>query len=119
MDVYTEFIAWLTYAKAEMALAEIEEERCANNLKVAESFALIGQWDSASKGDRITLAKARRDIDPKVIAATDDHLKSRAYRKLVESMYDRCDRGAQLVSRELSRRISLLPKERANSRWSA
>jgi len=119
MDLYTEFMSWVSYAKAELTLAEIDEEKCANALKLSEAHALIGQWNADAKGDRVTLAKARRDIDPSVVSATESHLNSRAYRKLVESMFDRCERGAQLISRELSRRISLAPKERMNSRFSA
>lgn len=116
MSLYGEFMAWLSYAKAELVKAEIEEERTANNCKVIEATILIGQWGSA-KGDTVTLAKARRDTDPEVIEAQDLHLTSRAYRKLVESVYDRCERGTQLLSRELSRRISTSPQERRQARY--
>lgn len=117
MNLYTEFMSWVSYAKAELTLAEIEEDRCANVLKVKEAFGLIGQWSMDAKGDRVTLAKARRDTDPEVVEATEEHLTARAYRKLVDSMFDRCERGAQLISRELSRRISLSPKDRASNRY--
>lgn len=117
MDLYTQFMAWVSYSKAELTLAEIEEDRCANSLKVKEAFGLIGQWSADAKGDRVTLAKARRDTDPAVISATEDFLTAKAYRKLVDSMFDRCERGAQLISRELSRRISLAPKERSGNRF--
>lgn len=119
MILYGEFMSWVNYAKAELTLAEIDEDRCANQLKVKEAFGLIGQWSAEAKGDRVTLAKARRDTDPEVIAATEAHLTAKAYRKLVESMFDRCERGAQLISRELSRRISLTPKDRMAHRYSA
>lgn len=117
MDLYTQFMAWVNYAKAELTLAEIEEDKCANDLKVKEAFGLIAQWSTEAKGDRVTLAKARRDTDPDVIASTEAHLTAKAYRKLVDSMFDRCERGAQLISRELSRRISLSPKDRASHRY--
>lgn len=119
MDLYTEFMEWVNYSKAELTLAEIEEEKTAHSLKMSESSALISQWSADAKGDRVTLAKARRDVDPVVVAASEAHLNARAYRKLVESMFDRCERGAQLISRELSRRISLAPKERMHGRFSA
>jgi hypothetical protein len=116
MKLYGEFMAWLSYAKAELVKAEIDEERTANNCKVTEAQILIGQWGNA-KGDTVTLAKARRDTDPDVLKAQDLHSISRAYRKLVESVYDRCERGTQLLSRELSRRISSSPQERRQARY--
>ncbi len=69
--------------------------------------------------DRVTIAKARRDIDSRVTSQQDEHRQARAYRKLVESVFDRCERGAQLLSRELSRRIGLHSKETRGSRFSA
>lgn len=116
MSLYAEFMAWISYAKAELVKAEITEERQANNCRVLEAEVLIGQWSDSAKGDTVTLAKARRDTNPRVISQQEQHLNARAYRKLVESVFDRCERGAQLMSRELSRRIGLSPKEARNAR---
>lgn len=119
MDLYTEFMSWVSYAKAEMVNAEIAEEREANFLRVLEAKVLIEQWGAEAKGDRVTIAKARRDIDSRVVSQQDEHRQARAYRKLVESVFDRCERGAQLLSRELSRRIGLHSKESRGGRFSA
>lgn len=116
MNTYSEFMAWLSYAKTELVVAEIEEERCANNLRLVEAQTLIGQW-SGEKGDTVTLAKARRDTDASVLEMQDKHLGARAYRKLVESVFERCERGTQILSRELSRRISTAPQERRLHRY--
>ena len=110
MDTYREFMAWVSYAKAELVKAEIDEEREANTCRVVESQVLIEQWGAEAKGDRVTIAKARRDIDPRVTAQQEEHRKARAYRKLVESVFDRCERGSQLLSRELTRRVSAAPR---------
>lgn len=117
MDTYSEFMSWVSYAKAEMVTAEIAEEREANFLRVLEAKVLIEQWGAEAKGDRVTIAKARRDIDSRVVAQQDLHRQARAYRKLVESVFDRCERGAQLLSRELSRRIGLHSKESRGGRY--
>lgn len=119
MSSYNEFMAWVSYAKAEFVQGEMAEERALHALKMVEAEKLINQWDAESKGDRVTLAKARRDIDPDVVAAQEKVLEARAYRKLVESLFDRCDRGSQVLSRELSRRIGLAPRERSQSRYGA
>lgn len=117
MSLYGEFMAWVSYAKAELVNAEIAEERQANNCRVVEARVLIGQWSDSAKGDTVTLAKARRDVDSTVIAQQEEHLKSRAYRKMVEAVFERCERGAQVLSRELSRRISIAPQERRQGRF--
>jgi len=119
MELYAAFMAWVSYAKADMVLAEVSEERESNNCRLVEAKVLIEQWGADAKGDRVTIAKARRDIDPRVTSQQQKHLEARAYRKLVESVYDRCERSAQLLSRELSRRISITPKDNRLQRFSA
>lgn len=119
MDIYREFMAWVSYAKSELVKAEIEEERENNSCRVLESKVLIEQWSAEAKGDRVTIAKARRDIDSRVIAQQEEYRKARAYRKLVESVFDRCERGSQLLSRELTRRVSSSPRDRRNDRFNA
>jgi len=116
MNKYSEFMAWLSYSKTELVVAEIDEERCANNLRLMEAQTLIGQW-SGEKGDTVTLAKARRDTDTQVLEMQDKHLGARAYRKLVESVFERCERSTQILSRELSRRISTAPQDRRLHRY--
>lgn len=117
MELYSHYISWVSYAKAELVKAEIEEESQANYSRVMESRVLIEQWGDEAKGDRVTIAKARRDIDPRVIGLQEEHRKARAYRKMVESVFDRCERGAQLLSRELTRRVSNTPKFSRNDRF--
>lgn len=117
MNLYAEFMGWVSYTHAELIKAEIDEDRKAHFLKVTEAKAIIDQTVEKVKGDTVTLAKARRDIDEHVLDAQDDYLESRAYRKLTETVFERCERGAQVLSRELSRRIGLAPKEYKNARY--
>ena len=112
MSVYSETVAWVNYAKAELAKAEILEEGALSALRQTEAEALLDQWDSVNKGDRVTMAKARRDIDPLVVEHHHRHLQARAYRKMVDTVFDRGERNANVLSRELSRRISVAPTER-------
>lgn len=119
MEFYTLFMSWVSFAKADMVIAEIDEERAANDLKLLEAKTLISQWGDKEKGDTVTLAKARRDTNPEVVEAQRIYSEKRAYRKLVESVFERCERGAQVISRELSRRISLAPQERRQGRYTA
>jgi hypothetical protein len=54
-----------------------------------------------------------------VVAQQESYQAARAYRKLVETMFDSCERGAQLLSRELSRRIGLGGKDNRMARYTA
>lgn len=107
MNCYSEFIAWANYAKSVLVQAEIEEEQAEHDLKIVEAQSLIEDWNTNPKKDTVTAAKARRDIDATVVDARQKLLNARAYRKLLESVYDRCERSATVLSRELSRRIGL------------
>jgi hypothetical protein len=111
MELYTDFMAWLVFAKAQLVQAEITEERERNILEYLQSSVLIEQWGDKAKGDLVTVAKAKRDVDPKIVDQIEIHMQKRAYRKLVDTVFDRCERGAQVVSRELSRRIGMSGKE--------
>jgi len=119
MESYREFVAWVSFSKAELVKAEIAEEYAAHMAKITEAECLIGQWSNDTKSDRVTLAKARRDIDPKVVAQQEALLAARAYRKLADAMFDRCERGAQLLSRELTRRVGGGQRDNRNARLTA
>lgn len=117
MALYSRFMAWVSYTKGELVSAEIAEDRAMHNLKVTEAHAIIVQTSDKVKGDTVTLAKARRDVDPAVLMAQDKYLEARAYRKLTEVLFEGCERGAQVLSRELSRRIGLAPKENRQAKY--
>lgn len=110
-------MAWVSYTKAELVKAEIVEDRKAHVLKVTEAKAIIDQTVEKVKGDTVTLAKARRDLDPYVLEAQDEYLEARAFRKLTDTVFERCERSAQVLSRELSRRIGLSPKDSRQARY--
>lgn len=119
MDLYSEFMSWVSYAKGQLVKAEIDEDKEANLCRVTEARVLIEQWGADAKGDRVTIAKARRDVDNRVITQQESYQNARAYRKLVEALFESCERGAQLLSRELSRRIGLHSKESRVGRFGA
>lgn len=119
MELYSMFMAWVSYAKAELVKAEIDEDKESNLARILEARVLIEQWGADAKGDRVTIAKARRDVDERVVLQQEKYQNARAYRKLVEALFEGCERGAQLLSRELSRRIGLHGKEQRTSRFGA
>ena len=118
MSLYSQMVSWVNYAKAEVVQAEVIEENTLSALRQTEAVALISQWDDTNKGDTVTMAKARRDVDPEVVDCGDKHREARAYRKMVDTVFDHCERNAMVLSRELSRRISMTPVER-RLQWTA
>ena len=108
MNKYAEFVAWANYAKSVLVQAEIEEEQAEHDLKLVEAHSLIEEWSvTTAKKDTVTAAKARRDLSENVVGARQRLLNARAYRKLIDSVYDRCEKSGAVLSRELSRRIGL------------
>lgn len=112
MKYYAQYTAWLNYAKSQLVLAEIAEESFSNDLDFAKATTLINQWDTKIKGELVTIAKAKSSVSETVVSAQNAYTKARAYRKLVDTVFDRCERGSHLLSRELSRRISIVPHEK-------
>jgi hypothetical protein len=107
MALYAEYVAWTSYAKAQLVLAELEEEKELDRVEALSAMKMLsGSADPNAKGDTVTMLKARRDSDPAYLAAKQDHRQARAYRKLIDTVFDRCERSTSLLSRELSRRIS-------------
>jgi len=119
MSLYSEFMSWVNYAQAQLIAAEIVEERELNTFEYTKACTLIEQWGNKIKGELVTIAKAKRDVEDKVQKQQEAYTQARAYRKLVETVFERCERGAQVLSRELSRRISLAPKENRAARFIA
>jgi hypothetical protein len=115
MSLYTEVVAWVNYSKAELSKAEISEEGSLAALKHIETVVLL-QYGDTNKSERVTMAKARRDVHPEVMDKRGTYQQSRAYRKLVSTVFDRGERNTSVLSRELSRRISVAPNER-RTQW--
>ena len=115
MYLYTEVVSWVNYSKAELSKAEISEEESLATLKHIETVILL-QYGETNKSERVTMAKARRDVHPEVMDKRVTYQQARAYRKLVSTVFDRGERNTSVLSRELSRRISVAPNER-RTQW--
>ena len=107
MEYYGEFVAWSSYSKAQLVLAEMQEERELDRLENLSAVTLLGMHDPTAKGELATIMKARRDADPQIVHQKEAHRTAKMYRKLVDTMFDRCERSSQFLSRELTRRLSM------------
>jgi hypothetical protein len=116
MEHFAEMTAWSGYLAVQVACAQIDERTVDRVLELAEAQALISNWGGGS-GDRVTVAKAQRSLDPYVQHQRERQAETHAYRKLVEVLAANVDRDAALISRELTRRTSTAPVNRRAERW--
>jgi hypothetical protein len=112
MNLFSEFVAWQNYFDQHSVELEIHEAQAASAKQIAEARAM-----SLSKEKLVARQKADTLSDPDVQRKETDWLMARASRKAVAIQKDALERTANLISRELSRRISRVPTERRQSRW--
>lgn len=110
----TTYTRWADYLTVQVALAVTSEEtaerfyRRTRDLKMIEVDAPKGQ---------VQRAKAEAGLSDEVVEAEDVYAEARAYRKLIEGLYENVTRGAALLSRELTRRTEREGPERRDRRW--
>lgn len=117
MLLFSRYIAWQNFVAVKHVQAEVAEADAETSLRYAEATGLVESWTGA-KEDRVTVAKAERELDPDVREARQTYDKARAHRKMLGVLVANMERGAALISRELSRRIGRDPVERRDRRWS-
>lgn len=116
MQLFSQFVQWQNYASYQFAEAEVEEEKAEANVKRLEAEHMVLNWGAAK--DKVTLSRAQQAMDPAIDQAKQQLLVAYAKRKLTAVIYGNCERCAQLLSRELSRRLGRDPVERRSMRWS-
>ncbi len=107
MALYSQFVGWTNYAKAQLVLAELDVQYEEDRLESLSALKLLSLASLESKSDTVTLRKAHRDSDPEYMKQKFCLRKAEASKKLTDTVFDRCERATSLLSRELSRRISM------------
>lgn len=107
MALYSEYVAWASYAKSQLVLAELTVQNEEDRLEAISSLKILQSVTGENKTDTVTLRKAQRDCDPEYLEQKFALRKAEATKKLTDAIFDRCERSISLLSRELSRRISL------------
>ena len=115
MNLWSERVAWASYAQVVVVQAELDEEDTESRLGFTKAKYMIAGTDD--KGVGVTKVRAERDVDESVQRLTADLRVKRGVRKLATALLDSIDRQTKLLSRELSRRIGFQPIEgRKNTR---
>lgn len=104
MGLFVALTRWTDYLAAAVAEAEIEERAAEAVLNKAQALVLLRDW-GGGRDERVTLAKAQRDIDPEVERRQEAYDAAHAKRKMIAVLYSSTERDAAVVSRELTRRV--------------
>lgn len=110
MEHFSKQLAWQNFFATQVAQAEIEEAEAEAHLKTQEAVVML-------TGKKVTEARAERDVDENVQAARQEYLVARARRKMLQVTMENRERCANLISRELTRRVGREGNQRRNDRW--
>lgn len=114
MRLFVRLTRWTEYMGVQLAAAEVDEKSSVDQLEWKRAVAIAG-----SSAKSVTAAKAEAADDEDTRAAKNVKDEAYAFRKMVGAIYDSTDRKAQVVSRELTRRVGRDPRENRAGRWSA
>jgi hypothetical protein len=113
MQLFSEYVSWQNFAATEFAQSEVVENHAEAKVRYEENLVMM----RAPKGE-VTVARASMSTMDTVERARQDLLNAYATRKMTQVILSNCERCAQLVSRELSRRIGgMSGVERRQQRW--
>lgn len=100
--------AWADFSGSQLALAEVDERMSDRAQRRAEDMALLRLMPSSEalrkREETMTAVKAQVSQDPDVVKWRDKNDIDYARRKLLMGMYERYERDAAFLSRELTRR---------------
>lgn len=105
MEMFAAYTAWFEYASLQVGAAEALEDDIEDDLNLAKARYMIVETEAGT--DKVTVARARRDTDPKVIELQKQWRKARAVRKSLQTYLTNYEKTAAMLSRELTRRTSL------------
>jgi tellurite resistance protein len=114
METFALYTAWTNYAATVLAHAEVDEAKAQARVKYEEARVMVLTWEST---DKVTVAKATRELTPEMQTARSALLVAYAARKMAGAMYGNCERAEALISRELTRRLGREGVERRSMRW--
>jgi hypothetical protein len=113
MALFVQLTRWAEYVGTQVAAAEVDEKAAEESLARLRALASI-----RAEGEKsVTAKKARAYEDADVLAAEEHKRTAYAYRRMVSALYEATDRKAQVISRELTRRVGREPREARRDRW--
>jgi hypothetical protein len=105
MLLYTRFSMYSDFVNTQLSCAVVDEKELERQISYEESMALL-RLQSENPKSTVTSLKAMADSDESINALKKEHLNKYAYRKVLETMANNCERSSAVCSRELTRRTS-------------
>lgn len=105
MLLYTSFSMYSDFVNTQLSCAVVDEKQLERKMDYAESSAMVTA-QAANAKTPVTALKAMVDHDPEVIEARTNHMYKYAYRKMLETLANNCERSSSVCSRELTRRTA-------------
>lgn len=112
MALFGEMLGWTNYHSSRLARAQVEEKYAESVLEVRRASAVLSK-----KSRSVTESKAIAEADAEVQDAQQAYLAAYEKRKIEEAAYNNAERLAQLLSRELTRRVGRNDRENRGNRW--
>lgn len=106
-------IEWQNFFAAEVVKLELVEGQAEYMLKYEEASAYLQVGDFKT----VTESKAARDHSPAVMEAAAEWFQAKIDRKAMQVVMESRERCAQLLSREITRRVGREPVQRRSDKW--
>jgi hypothetical protein len=113
MSYFATMVSWQNYLATQLVEAEVAEHRAEGALRYEQDIAMMNMPTNG----KVTAAKAALAKNEQVQQAKDVVIATYATRKATSVAFANCERTANLISRELSRRIATDPTNRRDNRW--
>lgn len=107
MSLATKYMANYNFMLTQVAVAEIALIEVENEYAIVEAKALLTKTTGKST-EKSTMLKALVLTDPDIQTLSTKKLRTYAYHKMLKTVLENLERSYQLVSRELTRRTSVL-----------
>ncbi len=105
MILYTRFSAYSDFVNTQLSCAIVDEKDLERQVDYEESMSML-RLQANNPKTTVTALKAMVDSDDVIRNLKQDHLNKYAYRKMLETMANNCERSSAVCSRELTRRTS-------------
>lgn len=105
MLLYTSFSAYTDFINTQLSCAIVDERETERLIDITTARKTL-ELSTGKASDKVTIIRAQIAADDEMIAMENKLLARYAYRKMLETMSNNCERSTSVCSRELTRRTA-------------
>ena len=105
MLLYTGFSAYTDFINTQLSCAIVDERETERQIDIMNAKKTL-ELSTGKSSDKVTIIRAQIAADDDMVALENKLLARYAYRKMLETMSNNCERSASVCSRELTRRTA-------------